>query len=60
MVAADQWELPYSREKAGFPLDYVKAAKIWPSVRRIDNAFGDRNLMCSCIPVSDYAEEVEA
>ncbi len=56
LVLNDNWEMPYSREKAGYPLPYLKEAKIWPSVRRIDNAFGDRNLMCSCIPVSEYAE----
>jgi glycine dehydrogenase len=54
---AETWELPYSREKAVFPLPYVKANKFWPSVSRIDSAYGDRNLMCSCIPVSEYIEE---
>lgn len=61
MVLTEEWTLPYSREKAVYPLPYVKANKFWPTVRRIDSAFGDRNLMCSCIPVSDYVEEsVEA
>ncbi|MDR7132049.1 glycine dehydrogenase [Algoriphagus sp. 4150] len=57
MVLTDNWDLPYSREKAVYPLDYVKENKFWPSVRRIDSAFGDRNLICSCIPVEDYASE---
>ncbi|WP_439487512.1 aminomethyl-transferring glycine dehydrogenase [Algoriphagus sp.] len=57
MVLTDDWNLPYSREKAVYPLEYVKANKFWPSVRRIDSAFGDRNLICSCIPVEDYASE---
>ncbi|PZX56759.1 aminomethyl-transferring glycine dehydrogenase [Algoriphagus chordae] len=57
MVLTDNWELPYSREKAVYPLEYVKSNKFWPSVRRIDSAFGDRNLICSCIPVEDYASE---
>ncbi|SFA88688.1 aminomethyl-transferring glycine dehydrogenase [Algoriphagus aquimarinus] len=57
MVLTDKWELPYSREKAVYPLEYVKGNKFWPSVRRIDSAFGDRNLICSCIPVEDYASE---
>jgi len=57
MVLTDKWELPYSREKAVYPLDYVKGNKFWPTVRRIDSAFGDRNLICSCIPVEDYANE---
>ena len=51
---AEHWNLPYSREKAVFPLAFVKTNKFWPSVSRIDSAFGDRNLMCSCIPVSEY------
>jgi glycine dehydrogenase len=56
----EEWDLPYSREKAVFPLPYVKANKFWPSVSRIDSAYGDRNLMCSCIPTSEYEEEVMA
>ncbi|MEL6389329.1 MAG: aminomethyl-transferring glycine dehydrogenase [Bacteroidota bacterium] len=59
IVAADNWELPYSRTEAAFPLPYVKANKFWPSVGRIDNAFGDRNLMCTCAPLEVYADKVE-
>ena len=50
------WNNPYSREKAVFPLEFVKNNKFWPSVRRVDDAFGDRNLQCVCSPVSDYIE----
>ncbi|WP_020531529.1 aminomethyl-transferring glycine dehydrogenase [Flexithrix dorotheae] len=57
MVMSDNWEKPYSREKAAFPLPYLSQNKFWPSVRRIDNAFGDRNLICSCLPVEDFIEE---
>ncbi len=57
IVLADQWELPYSRQKAVYPLPYVMESKFWPSVSRIDSAFGDRNLMCSCIPLEEYMEE---
>ncbi|MBK6267361.1 aminomethyl-transferring glycine dehydrogenase [Marivirga sp. S37H4] len=60
VALAENWDLPYSREKAVFPLAYVKANKFWPSVSRIDSAYGDRNLMCSCIPVSEYENEEEA
>tara|TARA_R110002050_G_scaffold300769_1_gene472416 strand:+ start:44482 stop:47331 length:2850 start_codon:yes stop_codon:yes gene_type:complete len=56
MVTANEWNLPYSREVAAFPLDYVKTNKFWPSVRRVDDAFGDRNLICSCVPIEAYAE----
>jgi glycine dehydrogenase len=53
-IAADDWSHPYSRERAAFPLPFVRAHKHWPSVGRIDNPYGDRNLMCSCPPVAEY------
>lgn len=56
VVMSDDWSKPYSREKAAYPLSYVKAAKFWPTVGRIDDAYGDRNLICSCIPIEEYAE----
>ena len=55
-VASDSWEHEYSREKAAFPLSYIKGNKFWPTVGRIDSAYGDRNLICSCIPVEEYEE----
>jgi glycine dehydrogenase len=54
-VAADDWRHAYSREQAAYPLPFVRAAKFWPSVGRIDNPYGDRNLMCSCPPVAAFA-----
>jgi glycine dehydrogenase len=54
MLTADTWVLPYSREKAAFPLDYVSDNKFWPSVRRVDETYGDRNLVCSCAPIEAY------
>jgi glycine dehydrogenase len=56
-VCSDDWKKPYSRELAAFPLDYVKESKFWPSVARVNNTHGDRNLICTCEPVSAYAEE---
>ncbi|MBK6773832.1 MAG: aminomethyl-transferring glycine dehydrogenase [Ignavibacteria bacterium] len=56
-IVSGEWNHPYSREKAVFPLVSVGINKFWPSVARIDNAYGDRNLVCSCNPISDYAEE---
>jgi glycine dehydrogenase len=53
-VSADDWAHAYSREQAAFPVPYVRANKFWPSVGRIDNPYGDRNLMCSCPPVAEY------
>jgi len=53
-IAADDWSHPYSREQAAFPLPFVRANKHWPPVGRIDNPYGDRNLMCSCPPVAEY------
>jgi glycine dehydrogenase len=53
-VMQDPWEFPYTRNKAVFPLEFLRENKFWPSVGRIDSAYGDRNLFCSCIPVEDY------
>ena len=50
MITSDEWPYPYSRKKAAFPLPFVTEKKFWPSVRRVDEAFGDRNLICSCTP----------
>ncbi|MFT5669095.1 MAG: glycine dehydrogenase, partial [Vicingaceae bacterium] len=60
VALAEIWEHKYSRQKAIFPLPFVKANKFWPSVGRVDNAYGDRNLYCSCIPVEEYAEQEPA
>ncbi|MFZ0489169.1 MAG: aminomethyl-transferring glycine dehydrogenase, partial [Salegentibacter sp.] len=56
MLTSDSWEFPYTRRKAAFPLEYITDNKFWPSVRRVDEAFGDRNLMCTCPPTEEYAE----
>ena len=56
MITTDNWDLPYSREKAAFPLEYISENKFWPSVRRVDDAYGDRNLICSCAPIEAYME----
>lgn len=56
MICSNTWKKPYSREMAGFPMDYVKNNKFWPSVARVNNTYGDRNLQCTCEPVSAYAE----
>jgi glycine dehydrogenase len=55
-VADDGWDRPYSREIAVFPVPSLKRGKYWPSVARVDNVHGDRNLFCSCVPVSAWAE----
>lgn len=61
VLIADEWSYPYSREKAAFPAPYVRENKFWPAVSRVDNAYGDRNLVCSCLPVEAYEESsVEA
>ena len=54
-ITSDTWTHPYSREKAAYPLPWVKANKVWPAVGRIDNPYGDRNLMCVCPPMETYA-----
>ena len=56
MLTANVWNFPYSREKAAFPLEYISENKFWPTVRRADDAYGDRNLVCSCAPIEAYME----
>ena len=53
-VTATEWKHSYSREIAAFPLPWVRSNKIWPAVARVDNAYGDRNVMCSCPPLEAY------
>ena len=55
VVTSSSWVFPYTREKAAYPLDFVASNKFWPSVGRVDNAHGDRNLFCSCIPLEQYS-----
>jgi glycine dehydrogenase len=54
-VTADEWAHPYTRGQAAWPAPWSRTQKFWPSVGRVDNAFGDRNLVCSCPPMEDYA-----
>ncbi len=59
-VSASQWTHAYPRELAAFPLPSLKQSKYWPPVARVDNVYGDKNIMCACIPVDAYKEDVEA
>ncbi len=54
MLTANEWDFPYTRQQAAFPLEYIAENKFWPTVRRVDDAYGDRNLICSCNPIEDY------
>lgn len=56
---SEEWDRPYSRKQAVFPLDYLRFDKFWPAVSRVDDAYGDRNLMCNCVPMEAYAEGQE-
>ncbi|MCB5943658.1 aminomethyl-transferring glycine dehydrogenase [Acidocella sp. KAb 2-4] len=58
-VMAESWTHPYSREQAAYPLPYIAAQKYWPPVKRVDNVYGDRNLVCSCAPLEAYADAAE-
>jgi glycine dehydrogenase len=60
MVMAENWAHDYTREQAAFPVSSLKRNKYWPPVGRVDNAYGDRNVMCSCLPVDAYAEDAAA
>ena len=56
LIVNEKWDFPYSREQAVYPLDWVRKNKFWPAVRRVNDAYGDRNLICSCAPITDYLE----
>ena len=56
-VTADEWLHPYSRTEAAWPAAWVRGNKFWASVKRVDNAYGDRNLVCSCPDISTYETE---
>ncbi len=56
MVSANEWTLPYTRERAAYPVNSLKEDKYWPTVTRIDDAYGDRNLMCTCDPIESYQQ----
>ena len=54
MICSTEWPYPYSREQAAFPAPWVREHKYWPPVSRIDNAYGDRHLVCTCLPTESY------
>ena len=56
MLTSNTWDFPYTRQQAAFPMDYISDNKFWPSVRRVDEAYGDRNLICTCEPIEAYME----
>jgi glycine dehydrogenase len=56
VVTADEWEHAYGRERAAWPAEWLREQKFWPFVGRVNNAAGDRNLICACVPIEDYAE----
>jgi glycine dehydrogenase len=58
MVISDEWKHTYSREKAAYPTSWTRVRKFWPTTGRVNNAYGDRNLVCTCTPVSSYSDEV--
>jgi glycine dehydrogenase len=60
VVTADEWTRPYSRAKAAYPAEWIKGHKFWPAVSRVNNAAGDRNLVCACPPIEEYAAEAAA
>jgi glycine dehydrogenase len=59
VITSDEWDRPYSRKKAAFPMKSLEENKFWPYVSRVDDAYGDRNLVCSCLPLEAYLEETK-
>jgi glycine dehydrogenase len=59
MAMETEWVYPYTKEQAFYPVPALKDRKFWTSVRRIDNAYGDRHLFCTCVPLNAYEEEIE-
>jgi glycine dehydrogenase len=59
VIASGEWNHPYTREDAVFPLPHLRFNKFWPAVGRVDDAYGDRNLICSCLPLEEYTEGQE-
>lgn len=57
-VSADDWSHPYKRHQAAYPKPWVMENKFWPSVGRVDDAYGDRNLVCTCLPIDEYRENI--
>lgn len=57
VICADEWKYSYTRQQAAYPLPYVSANKFWPSVSRVNNTYGDRNLVCTCEPIESYQEQ---
>ena len=55
MIASDNWNKPYTREQAAFPAKWLHEFKFWPHVGRVDNVFGDRNPVCSCVGMENYS-----
>lgn len=60
VITAEEWKHPYTRQQAAYPLPYLKEHKFWPSISRVNNTYGDRNLICTCEPIEAYAEAGES
>ena len=56
VITADEWNHKYSRSEAAYPLDFVRQNKFWPAISRVNNTYGDRNLICTCEPIEMYQE----
>tara|TARA_B100001778_G_C18095908_1_gene409496 strand:- start:40 stop:552 length:513 start_codon:yes stop_codon:yes gene_type:complete len=56
IITADEWKRPYSRTNAAYPIEWVRNNKFWPTVSRVDDAYGDRNLICTCAPIENYMD----
>lgn len=60
VISADKWSYPYPREQAAYPLPHLRGAKFWPTTSRVNDVYGDRNLVCTCPPMEDFIEDEAA
>lgn len=59
VISADEWKFPYSRDQAAWPMPHLRTNKFWPTTSRVNDVYGDRNLVCTCPPMEDFIDEAD-
>jgi glycine dehydrogenase len=59
VIAGEEWKFPYSREQAAYPMPFLRGGKFWPTTSRVNDVYGDRNLVCTCPPMEDFVDEAD-